>query len=240
MKSISRTSLAILAATAVILLSGISPAASASGWRCACGCDDPLCINIDGECYAERKTYAFYTTGEQNYEDIDNENGQIVHADDGLHVKNTNKNHSWGYSFDIPDEMKHRTKWRAELEILSVRGAAQPGITLENGDIGVSFNLSRYGRGELVLIHTNQSTTTIDVFDIPKAEFPKRIGLDYDANTSILNATIEGETVKTVRLPHFGIPAISSVTGVSMQTMNTYDTSMGDVVYGGLHITAEN
>lgn len=217
-------------------------AANAAAWICDCGCGDPVCINIAGSCYLDNGERDLYLRGDSYY-DIANENGTIVHAD-GITVDNVKKNHSWGYYFELPPQGRHYLNWQARLEVLAIDGPTWAGITMENEAIGLNFAVNRAGKAAFSVVHSNVAADTVERFTLPRdlavAETPVVLGMDYDVRTATLRLSIDERTVRTIRLPYYGAPAIACVTGLSMQTGNDARTAAGSVTYGDFTLSGGN
>ena len=233
--------LPVLIALFFILLAGNGAYADdLFGAICPCGCDTPGCsCSTDDGRYGSSGNW-IWPADDDRYEDIDNKNGTITYTDEGLLIDNIKKNHSWTYSFDVPKTEKNRLRWHARLEVRDVTGATVPGILLENKAIGISFRVHKgLSSGELAVIHTDVTADSIETFDVPKFEYPCTLGLDYDIKTGELKASIDDVVVKTVTLPYYPMPAIATITSVSIETSTPEGTAAGTALYGDLILQTE-
>lgn len=227
------------------VLSITAGTACADDWICSCGCGDPVCINIAGECYKTNGTQNFNERGSFEYEDIANENGTITRTENGTVIDNKRKNLSWTYFFKIPPRARHYLHWNADLEVVSIEGANWAGVTMEGDGGGVIFRVNRSGKAQLVSLRNNVNTTPIEDFFLPSEIAKKTRGaftmtIEYDVRTSVLAAKIDGTTVKRVTLPYYGIPAFVSTVGFSMETTNVNHSSDGTVTFGDFNAQGGN
>ncbi|MDR3322355.1 MAG: hypothetical protein LBS93_07895 [Synergistaceae bacterium] len=169
------------------------------------------------------------------YSDVDGKYGLIKHTEAGITVEKFMPDHSWTYFFQIPEGENHYTKWSARLEVLSIEGAIWSGVAMQNDKTGVSFAVNGSGRGALRVFMTDVNSRNVDEFFIdPENRWTTRtpfvLGIDYDVATGTLTASMDDNPVKTVKLPYYGIPAIASITGFSMETVSL--SMGGSVTYG--------
>ena len=224
----------------MLLSSGKAYADDLFGTICPCGCETPGCnCSTDDSRYGGQGNW-IWPGNDDRYDDIKNKNGTISYTDEGLLIDNIKKNHSWTYSFDVPKTERNRLSWHARLEVLNVTGTTTPGVILENKAIGISFRVhQRLSHGELAVIHTDVTADSIETFDVPKFEYPCTIGLDYDIRTGQLQASINDVVVKEITLPYYPMPAIATITSVSIETSNPERTAAGEALFGDLVLRTE-
>ncbi len=231
--------LVLLLLCCVLLLSNAAYADDLFDSTCPCGCGTPNCTCSVDENYGSPGNW-IWPANDDRYENIDNENGTITYTEDGLLIDNIKKNHSWTYSFDVPRVERNRLDWHVRLEVRNATGVTVPGVILENNAIGVSFRVHQgLSQGELTTIHTDVVADTIATFDVPKFEYPCALGLDYDAKTGLLQASINDTIVKEITLPYYGMPAIATVTSICVETSTPEGSAAGSALFGDLVLRTE-
>ena len=235
--------IALLSLAAALLMT--AGTAGADDWLCACGCGDPTCINIEGQCYSTNGTRTLNEKGSFEYDDIANENGTITHTEDGTRIDNRKKNHSWTYFFETPPRARHYLHWNVDLEVVSIEGRNWAGVTMDGISTSVIFRVNRRGEAQLATMRSNVSATSVETFSLP-AEIAAKTGgeftmtLEHDVRTSVLVAKIDGTPVKRVVLPYCGIPPFVSVVGFSMESSTESHTSDGTVLFGDFGAEGSN
>lgn len=210
-----RVARSICTALALACAIGASPAHSAIGWFERMN-EDPIM-----------------------YDDISNESGTITHTPAGTTIDGKLLNNSWTYFFEIPPESRHCLSWAAELEVIRIVGCEWAGLTIESYNTGVSFRVDRRGELQIAYIKNGRSSEIIDQNSLPPKIAKKMmgsftLGIAYDIRTSELVCAIDGDIVKSIRLPYYGIPPTVSVVGFSMESVTDPQTTLGRVTFGDL------
>lgn len=241
-----RTRMILLFAGLLLAFGLFSSAYAADVWRCSC-CDDPTCPNLQGKCWAGKGTtsdWTLYKIGESADATV-NENGTVTYTEDGLLVDGKKKHHSWTYYYTLDKSYRHYLNWRASLDVLELRGAVYAGVVMGNENIQLSFRVNRFGSAELALVHSNRSAPVVERFFLPK-ELRGNVGgaftmdLAYDIPSGRMTAYLDGIAVKDVTLPYNGIPAITSIYRVCIESLNKPRSAEGSILCGDLRIKGEN
>lgn len=173
------------------------------------------------------------------YDDVSNRSGTITHTPEGTTIDGKLLNNSWTYFFEIPPESRHCLSWAAELEVVRIEGCEWAGVTIESSDTAVSFRVDRRGESQIAYIRNGRTADVIEQMSLPpsaaaKVKGPFTLGIAYDIRTSELVCAIDGDVVKSIRLPYCGIPPTVSVVGFSMESVTDPQTTRGSVTFGVL------
>lgn len=161
--------------------------------------------------------------------------GTITYTDEGLLIDNTQKNLSWTYSFKVPKTKTPPISWTASVQVRRATGAALPGLSFQNNRVGFGFQINKNcSLGSLSLLSVGESVDSIELFDLPKFDYPCTLTMSYEARTHELGIFINGNVVKAVTLPYYGIPALAGFQELAIMTSNPLHTSLGSVLYGDL------
>lgn len=160
--------------------------------------------------------------GEMRLEDVDEPTGTIIHTPIGTVMKSNRKNHAWQYFFELDRSRRHELHWSADLEVMAIEGLHWVGVTLDMENAAVAFRVNRRGRGQLAMIRNGIEAAVVDEFRLPR-DAARRVlvsflmSIEYDVRTRELICRVDGEPVRVLHLPYYGIPAFATVVGSSME-----------------------